>query len=96
MKHLLVITVAGALCAGCATNGSTWKQVGRSTAQMESDLKVCEYEANLAIGSGQQTPYYGRDIGGAIGTGLGDGIANGIRIVQLRTLCMEARGYRQQ
>jgi hypothetical protein len=95
MRNLIVIALAGALCAGCSATASTWKRAGGSAAQVDADLRICEYEAELGLGQGQETHVYGGGMGAAIGAGIGDGIANGLRIARLRSLCMQARGYRQ-
>lgn len=95
-KRAAVILIAlVAICsalAGCAT-ANQWTRPGASAAQAEADLKVCRYQAELGIGSGQQTQVYGANMGAAIGTGISDGIADAIRVNRLQSLCMEAGGY---
>lgn len=92
---IMIAMVILASLAGCAT-ANQWTRAGTSAAQAEADMKICEYEANLGIGAGQHTQVYTGGMGAAIGAGIGDGIADAIRIAQLRSLCLEARGYRRQ
>jgi hypothetical protein len=70
------------LLAGCQT--TQWVKPGATASDFEADKRQCVYESNLATPG---TPSY--DVGSAIAAGINDGM----RLGQLQTMCMQARGW---
>lgn len=75
--------------AACVTAGDEvrWVRAGATPAMFDVDKAQCEYEATMGTPPSQM----GRGLSGAIASGMADGM----RKVELQTLCMKARGWQQ-
>lgn len=82
LKLLPAIAAALLLSACAATSSETWQKPGASAAQIASDQKICEYEAERAgAGTGNRA------------NPLGAGFDEMLNVKKLGRLCMESRGY---
>lgn len=76
-----IVICSALLLAGCASN---YSKAGMTNQQLEQDKVVCEYEAQKATQN--RSPY-------GMGDAIASGIDDGLRINNLRTLCMHSKGY---
>jgi len=73
--------------AACVTDDVRWVRAGATSADFDTDKARCQYEATL----GTPGSYYGRGMGNAMAAGISDGL----RMAELQTLCMQARGWQR-
>lgn len=82
MMRAIAIALALPLI-GCAAT-THWEKPGAVAGEFDADNKRCEYEANLGTPG---SPVY------TTGQAISGGLADGLRIVQLREMCMQAKGW---
>jgi hypothetical protein len=93
MRHLLTVTTAVVLLAGCAPG--VWVRAGATESDFAQDRAVCDYQSEL--GTPSSSTYNGRgNINDAIADGIVSGIADGIRKGTLMNKCMVANGWTLQ
>jgi hypothetical protein len=86
--RIIALIMLGSSASGCASQ-MMWVKPGLTQVDFEHDKLECEYEARKST---QMPSAASVTMEGA----LVAGIEGGMRLVELQTLCMQARGYSQQ